>query len=392
MLRAKLVETTRLDGGMRKIPVFKPLLEEEELAACVESLKLGWLGMGSYVGRFEDKFKEYIGGEDRFAVAVSTGHAALHLAFLLIGLKPGDEVITPSFNNIADFQAILATGAEPVFCDIDSATLCIDVDKLEELISPRTKAIVAMDYFCHICDHERVNALAAKHKIRIIHDAAHSLGSRYGGKIIGSASDIAIFSFDPVKTITTIDGGMVIVKTQEEMRALHEMRLIGMGQPSSVMYENRRAWTYDVKRLGFRYHMANLHGALGLSQLQKMPIISETRRTAARYYSEHLSKIDRITIPQTQFDDVVPFLYYIRVPDGKRSELADHLRNQNVDTGIHWQPGHWFSLFKGCRRGNLDVTEQIAEEILSLPFHSNMQREDQDAVISGIQSFFERMS
>jgi len=370
------------------IPVFKPLIEQEEFAAAHDALELGWLGMGSYVSEFENGIRDLIGAPDRHVAAVSTGHAALHLALMLIGVGPGDEVITPSFNNIADFQAILATGAEPVFCDIDDRTLCIDLDKAEELVGPRTKAIIVMDYDCVLCDHDRVAEFQKKHGIRVIHDAAHSLGSKYKGRTIGSFSDIAMFSFDPVKTITCIDGGALVVKTKEELEILHEMRLIGMGQPSSLMYRNERAWTYDVKRLGFRYHMANLHAAIGLAQLRKLERIAATRRETGRYYNAQLRNVPDVIVPLTDFEDVTPFLYYIRVPAEQRDKLRAHLKEQGIDTGIHWQPGHWFTLLKDFRRGDLSVTDRVGSEILSLPLHSSMPSQDRDAVVHGVSSFF----
>jgi dTDP-4-amino-4,6-dideoxygalactose transaminase len=376
----------RLTGDA--IPVFKPLIEQQEMNAAVEALELGWLGMGSYVGRFEEALRTYLEAEDRYVAAVSTGHAALHLGLLVAGVGPGDEVITPSFNNIADFQAILATGAKPVFCDIRDDSLCIDVDKAAELVTPRTKAIIPMDYDCVLADHDAVNALAKQHNMRVMHDAAHAIGSRYKGKMVGSFSDICMFSFDPVKTLTCIDGGLLIVKTEAELAMIQDMRLVGMGQPSKVMYQNQRAWTYDVKHLGFRYHMANLHAAIGLSQLAKIDDISRTRREACRYYNQHLGGISDVRVPQTDFGDVTPFLYYIRVPADKRDPLRAHLSEQGIDTGIHWQPGHWFSLFKDCRRGDLSVTDRVGNEILSLPLHSRMDQTTLERVVHGIRDFF----
>lgn len=374
---------------MEQIPVFKPLIEQAEIQAAVESLELGWLGMGAYVGKFEEAVRLFIGAEDRHVVAVNTGHSALHLAMMLIGLEPGDEVITPSFNNIADFQAILAVGAKPVLCDIREDTLCIDIAKAEALVGPRTKAVIAMDYDCCLADHDAVADFAERHNLRVIHDAAHSLGSFYNGKKVGSFSDICMFSFDPVKTITCIDGGALVVRSQEEVEALHEMRLIGMGQPASVMYGNQRAWTYDVKRLGFRYHMANLHGAIGLSQLAKMPEITASRQAACKLYNELLAPISEVQTPRSTFKDVTPFLYYIRVPAEKRQPLRDHLKAKGIDTGIHWQPGHWFSLLKDCRRGDLSVTEHVGHQILSLPLHSRMAPEVQQRVIKAVKEFFD---
>jgi dTDP-4-amino-4,6-dideoxygalactose transaminase len=376
--------------GLEKIPVFKPLIEAEEFEASRKALELGWLGMGSYVGEFEQQLKQYLHAGDRHVAAVSTGHASIHLGLLAMGVGPGDEVITPSFNNAADFQAILATGAEPVFCDINEDSLCIDLDKAEAVISPRTKAIIVMDYDCVLCDHDRVAELARAHNLRVLHDASHSFGSKSDGRMVGSFSDVTTFSFDPVKTITCIDGGALVVRSEEELARVHEMRLIGMGQPATVMYTNSRAWTYDMRTIGFRYHMANLHAAIGLAQLAKMDVISESRNSACRYYNEQLVDVPEVIVPLTDFHDITPFLYYIRVPGDKRDALRAYLAERGIDTGIHWQPGHWFTLLKDFRRGDLSVTDRVGHEVVSLPLHSKMPTETLDRVIAAIVQFFRR--
>lgn len=373
---------------MNTVPVFKPFIEEEDIEAAVKSLQVGWLGMGASVGQFEAQLGAYLGLADRHVVAVSTGHAALHLALMLIGAGPGDEVITPSFNNIADFQAILAVGAVPVLCDIREDTLCIDIEKAEKLITPRTKAIIPMDYDCCLADHDAIARLADRHNIRVVHDAAHAFGSHYKGRKVGTFSDICMFSFDPVKTITCVDGGALVVRTKEEVAALHEMRLIGMSQPATVMYGNQRAWTYEINRLGFRYHMANLHAAIGLSQLAKMADITATRRAACIHYNKLLSAIPEVRVPNSTFEDVTPFLYYIRVPAERRQSLRDHLKARGVDTGIHWQPGHWFKLLENTPRGDLDVTERVGREVLSLPLHSKMPAETVARVCNAVHQYF----
>lgn len=370
------------------IPVFRPLVEQGEIKSAVASLERGWLGMGKDVGEFEKALEDYLELDERYVVAVSTGHAALHLGLLLMGVGPGDEVITPSFNNAADFQAILATGAKPVMCDIDDDTLCIDLAKMEELIGDKTKAIIAMDYDCNLCDHEGLQIIADKYNLRVLHDAAHSFGSRYKGKMVGSFSDVSMFSFDPVKTITCVDGGALVVKTKEEVERLHAMRLIGMSQPASIMYTNSRAWTYDLAEVGFRYHMANLHAAIGMEQLQKMDEISESRRNTCRFYSESLRGIKELRVPSTNFEDIVPFLYFIRLSEDKRTSFREYLSKMGVDTGIHWQPGHSFSLLKDCRKGDLSVTEKVGREIVSLPLHSKMDMEFQQRVVNVIRQFF----
>jgi dTDP-4-amino-4,6-dideoxygalactose transaminase len=231
-----------------------------------------------------------------------------------------------------------------------------------------------------------------RHQIRVLHDAAHSFGSNYRGKRIGSFSDVTMFSFDPVKTITCIDGGALVVQTEAERDRLHAMRLIGMSQPSKIMYSNARAWTYDVATLGFRYHMPNLHAAIGLAQLAKMDRIAKARRSLCCQYNVRLADIPHVRVPKTSFDDVVPFLYYIRVPARVRDALRCHLSERGIDTGIHWPPGHSFSLFKSCRKGSLDVTDAVSSEILSLPLHSDMSAAMLNRVVEAIGDFFAKTS
>lgn len=370
------------------IPVFKPLIEQEEIDASVDSLKLGWLGMGSYVNEFEKKVKELIGAEDRYVAALSTGTAGLHIALIVAGVKKGDDVIVSSFNCSADFQAITWVGANIIFCDCDDITLAIDLEKAANLVTKKTKAIIVMDYDCILCDHDKVKIFADKYGLRVIHDAAHAFGSFYKGNPVGSFSDICVFSHDPVKTITCLDGGTIVVKTQEELAYVHELRLLGMQQPASVMYQNKRAWTFDVERTGYRYHMLNMHAAIGLAQLSKLKIISETRRAACQKYNEILKHVPQVRVPETNFSEVNPFLYYIRVPATSRDTLREYLKENEIDTGIHWQPGHWFSLWKNCKAGDLTVTENVGNEIISLPLHSKMDMELVNIVCEKITAYF----
>jgi len=376
----------------KQIPVFKPLIETEEISAAVEALEMGWLGMGSYVKQFEDAVAHICQineSDDRHVIAVSTGHAALHLSLLMMGVGAGDEVITPSFNNAADFQAIKACGAEPVFVDILESTLCIDTSKVESLITPKTKCIIAMDYDIFICDHDKLREISLRCGVPILHDAAHSFGSFYKGESVGKQHDYTMFSFDPVKTVTCVDGGAIVVKGGDKVKRLQSKRLIGMTQPATQMYTNSRAWTYDIEEIGFRYHMANLHAAIGLAQIKKIDEIRMSRQKTCRIYHEELSKLDWINAPLGDFLSVNPFLYYIRVLNGRRAELREHMKSEGVDTGIHWQAGHRFTYLKNCRSGSLDVTEKITEEILSLPLHSKMSSNDIDTIIKSIQSFNE---
>jgi dTDP-4-amino-4,6-dideoxygalactose transaminase len=247
-----------------------------------------------------------------------------------------------------------------------------------------------MDYDCCLADHHAVQALADEQGLRVIHDAAHAFGSNYKGRSVGSFSDITMFSFDPVKTITCIDGGALVVRTENEAAQLQQMRLIGMGQPTTVMYSNRRAWTYDVSRLGFRYHMSNLHAAIGLAQLAKMPRITSVRQRACKRYTAHLAEIKEVRTPRSTFQDVTPFLYYIRVPAKSRDDLRSWLSERKIDTGIHWQPGHSFTLFKSMRRGSLATTELVGREVLSLPLSSCITDAEIDYICGEIARFFGR--
>lgn len=372
---------------MSTVPVFKPLIEEEELAAAEHVLRDGWLGMGASVHQFESALHEFLELGDRHVVAVSTGHAALHLSLLLLGVGAGDEVITPSFNNAADFQAILAVGARPVFCDIDDDTLCIDPDQIEDLVGPRTRALIAMDYGLHLCDHAAVASTAQGLGLDVIHDAAHAFGSRLDGVPMGHQAPLTAFSFDPIKTITSIDGGALVVPAEQVCERLHAMRLIGMSQPASVMYQNRRAWTYDMSELGFRYHLANLHAAIGVAQLAKFERIATRRREVVAIYEEAFESLAWLRTPGSLQEGIVPFLYYVRVPAGSKDSFRSHLTDRGVDTGIHWIPGHWFTLLKDARRGPLPITERVGHEIVTLPLHSDMDESTVGRVIDAVSSY-----
>lgn len=370
------------------IPVYKPLINEHTFKAAHDALENGWLGMGSFVGGFEDAFSRFMNCEGRRCVAVATGTAALHLAMLLAGVGPGDEVITPSLNNIGDFQAIKAVGAEPVFCDILEENLGIDCTSAESMVSEKTRAIIGLHYDGIPCDMDGVFRLAEKHNLRVIEDDCHAIGSYINGKHAGNYGDIACFSFDAVKTITCIDGGMIIVNTEEEVNKLHQYRLIGMSQSHKKLYSNSRSWHYDVFDVGFRYHLANLHAAIGLSQLEQIEVILANRRQYCCYYSEHLRDVEGLTIPMSDFANVGPFMYYVRVHNNLRQECIQYLLERGVETGIHWRPGHQFSFFQNNRRAALPVTEMIGEELLSLPMHSIMPDETLDRVVTCLKSFF----
>jgi dTDP-4-amino-4,6-dideoxygalactose transaminase len=362
-------------------------MEAEELEAAEDALRRGWLGMGSYVGDFERAVEKALGG-GRLAVAVSTGYAALHLALITAGAGPGDEVIVPALTHLADVQAIRAVGAQPVLCDVLDDTLCLDPASVAGLIGPRTRAVLSMDYGCHLADHAAIADLAARHGLRVVHDAAHSFGAFRGEEMVGSFSDITMFSFDPVKAVSCIDAGMVVVRTEEEAERLLALRILGASHPAELAYNQQRAWHFDVTEDGFRYHLSNVHAAIGLAQLAKLDFIRSSRQAACRTYSTRLAGIDGLGVPGGDVSELNPFLYYVRVRDGRRQEFREHLVERGVETGIHWMPVHETTLYGGCRRSDLSVTDAASPEIVSLPLHSGMPQEWVDRVCDAVVDFF----
>ena len=384
----KKLYNRKLSKKMDMIPVFRPFIHESEINAASLALKEGWLGMGSYVKDFEYQIKKICKiNKEKSVVAVSTGHAALHLSLQMLNLDKGDEVITPSFNNTADFQAIKACGANPVFVDIDEETLCIDVNKIESSISNKTKCIIAMDYGTNLCNHKKLKEISYKYNIPIIHDAAHSFASQYENIKIGNQHQFTIFSFDPVKCVTCIDGGAIILDKKKYENKAQAMRLIGMNQSPKLMYKNSRAWTYDVMDIGFRYHLSNIHAAIGLEQLKKIKFIKKTRQNSFKRYNFGLKNIDWLMTPNDNIVNQCPFIYTIRVKNGKRNDLRSYLTNLSIDTGIHWQPGHKFQYFQNERKNDLKITEKISDQIITLPLHTNMKYEEIDYIVKSIKEF-----
>lgn len=371
-----------------EIPVFQPHIGVDTIKAVTDAFQLGWLGMGSITREFEDAIAQVLELNDRRVVATNTGTSALHLALLVAGVGPGDEVIVPSFNFVADAQAITATGAEPVFCDIREDNLGIDCAKAADLVSPRTRALLPLHYAGIPCDLDGVYRLAQERNLRVVEDAAHAFGTRYRGKRIGGFGDLTCFSFDPVKIVTCIDGGAVVTGSVDDVPALQQMRLLGIDKDTVERYKNRRAWEYDVLRQGFRYHLTNINASIGLSQLRRFEEFLENRRRYCRLLNRLLSDVPEIVTPRTDFEDVSPFIYYVRVRDGRRSALIEYLRNRGIATGIHFLPIHEHAFYRRFRRGDLSVTEQVGKEILTLPLHSFMRDAVLEAIASAVREFF----
>lgn len=355
----------------------------------VDAFDVGWLGMGATTLDFENRIAAYLGLDGRHVLATNTGTSAIHLGLLVAGVGPGDEVITPSFNYVADHQAIKATGADVVFCDVDEATRGIDCSKAETLVSSRTKAIMPLHFAGIPCDQAGVYALAKKHGLRVIEDATHAFGTQVDGKKIGSYGDIACFSFDPVKIITSIDGGCVVVNTADELERLKHFRLLGVSEDTTERYKNQRAWEYDVVSAGFRYHLTNIFASIGVSQLERVGEFIASRQNTCRRYNDAFGRLSGVRIPQSDYAGISPFIYSLGVPAAQRMDFINHMRSVSIDVGIHFIPAHKFTYFKDSRCGNMDVTDRVVEEVVTLPLHSNMRPEWIERVIEAVTSFFE---
>jgi dTDP-4-amino-4,6-dideoxygalactose transaminase len=370
------------------IPVFAPHIGVDTLKHLTDALDVGWLGMGAVTKEFEERIAGFLELSGRHVIAVNTGTSALHLALRAAGVGPGDEVILPSFDYVADHQAVRAAGAEVVMCDIRDDNLGLDCDKLEALLSPRTKAIMPLHFAGIPCDQAGIYRLAKDRGLRVIEDAMHAFGTRVGGKRIGSYGDITCFSFDPVKVVTSIDGGCVVVEDAREAEKIQRMRLLGVDRDTVERYKNRRAWDYDVVCEGYRYHLTNIMASVGVSQVKRADEFIGSRQRVCRHYNAAFGSLPGVRVPATDFDDVSPFIYSLRVLGGRREALIAHLRSLDIDAGVHFIPVHRHAHFAGCRRGDMSVTEKVAGEVTTLPLHSNMKPEFVERVIDGVRGFF----
>jgi dTDP-4-amino-4,6-dideoxygalactose transaminase len=371
-----------------RVPVFAPYVGVDTLKHLTDALDVGWLGMGATTKEFEERIAAYLGLENRHVICTNTGTSAMHIALLAAGIGPGDEVITPSFNYVADHQAIRATGAEVVMCDIRDDDLGIDVASAESLITPRTKAIVPLHFAGIPCAIGEVRELAARHGLRVIEDACHAFGSTAGGTKIGADGDVQFFSFDPVKIMTSIDGGCVVTGNADEVERLQRLRLLGVDKDTTLRYQNKRAWDYDVVSEGYRYHLTNIMASVGLSQIKRVDEFIASRRAVCERYSAAFDGLRGVRVLRRSYDDVSPFIYSLRVQAGRREALIEHLAARGVDVGIHFVPVHRHTYFAGARRSPMPVTEAVVDEVLTLPLHSLMAERAVERVVDGVRGFF----
>lgn len=369
----------------KKIHLSKSSVGTEEKLALARVIDSGYLGMGIEVQQFEQEIAQFLGTESD-VVCVSSGTAALHLALQAVGVSAEDEVIVPSFTYVATFQAISATGAIPIACDVSEQTAFLDVRDAELRITDKTKVIIAVHYGSSSEGMEGLVDLARRHGLRIIEDAAHSFGCQYNSEFVGSKGDITCFSFDGIKNITSGEGGAVVTSDPLVAQRVKDARLLGVVKDTEQRFIGQRSWTPDVVAQGWRYHMSDLMAAIGREQLQKLNYFSSQRRKISKRYIAELGSIPQIVFMRFDHDNLIPHIFPIRIVDGSRDAVALSLSALGIETGRHYQPNHLLSFYSTSY--SLPVSEKLANEILTLPIHPNISDAEQVSVIDAIKSIF----
>ena len=369
---------------LNKIKVSKSVLDSLEAKAVSKViLEDGYLGMGKKVQEFEEALGVFWGAKGKVA-CVNSGTAALHLAVASV-TKPKDEVLVQSMTYVASFQAISAAGAVPVACEVDPLTMTIDLEDAKRRITKRTRAIMPVHYASDPGDLREIYKFAKRHHLRVIEDAAHAFGTRYGKKIIGSFGDIVCFSFDGIKNITSGEGGAVVTADSKVLQYVRDGRLLGVCKDTRKRYKGLRSWKFEVTAQGYRYHMSNIFAAIGLVQLKKFPLFKKARQRLAKRYVVFLKNINGIEVFEKNYDNVVPHIFPIKILHGKRDKLRQYLDDNNIECGIHYYPNHLLSYYKSR---SLPVTEKAYLQLLTLPLHPDLTIAQQDNIMKIIKNFY----
>lgn len=379
------------------IPYCLPDITDVEIKEVVDTLESGWLAKGPKTIEFEEKFAEYVGA--KYAVAMNSCTAALHIALIAAGVGPGDEVITTSMTFAASVNTILHVGAIPVFVDIDAKTGLIDVSKIEEKITKKTKAIVPVHYAGQACDLDTIYKIAGKHNLFVSEDAAHAIYTEYKGKRIGYKPQGAVsYSFYATKNLATGEGGMLVTDSKEIADRARVLITHGMSRNAWNRYGKGGSWMYDIEEPGYKYNMFDLQAALGLTQLARLEEMQTKREQLVAVYKEGLANIPGIEIPKV--NDYTTknawHLFIIKINEKfplSREELIDSLAEKNIGTSVHFIPVHTMTAYKDYRnQSSLKETESWFEQILSLPLYSTLQLTDVERIINTIKVLSENKS
>lgn len=374
-----------------RIPLADIDFDSEEEAAVLEVVKSRWLTMGAMTQAFEEEFAAYTGA--RHAIAVANGTAALHLACMVVGLKPGDEVIVPSLTFVATANAIRYTGAIPVFADIESEQdLDISVRAIEQKLTEKTRAIMVMHYGGYACDMPAITKLAREKGLAIIEDAAHAIGSEIDGRKMGVWGEVGCFSFFSNKNMTTGEGGMVVTNNDAMADRLRILRSHGMTTMSWDRHKGH-AWSYDVVELGYNYRLDEIRAALGRVQLSKLDRNNERRRILSALYREQLQElVPTIVVPFNETRGISAcHLLPILLPAGSdRLGFMEYMKSHGIQTSIHYPPIHKFQAFAGIGlgAGDLPVTENVTGRQVTLPLYPTLKEEDVTVVVQAVQGAF----
>ena len=358
-----------------KVPIAKPIIGDKEIENVVEVLKSGMIAQGPKVEEFEQKFAERVGAE--YGIAVNSGTAALHVALLACGIGEGDEVITTPFTFIASGNSILYTGARPVFADIDMKTYTLNPDSIEDLITEKTKAIMPVQLYGQSADMDRINEIAEKYGLIVIEDAAQAHGAAYNGQKVGSIGDMSCFSFYPTKNMTTSEGGIITTDDEE----LAEKARIFRAHGATVRYH------HDA--IGYNFRMTDISAAIGLAQLENIDEFNEKRIANAAYLNEGLKDVDGVITPYcADGSKHVYHQYTIRVEKGDRDDWVDIINDCGVGTGIHYPiPLYNQPIYRALGiEGNCPNAELAADNVISLPVHPSLSKEDLDIVIEAVKT------
>ena len=324
------------------IRLSKSDISDKEIKNVIKVLKKGFLGMGDEVKEFELKLSNYLRRE---VVCVANGTAALQLALQACNIGHGDEVLVPSLTYVASYQAIIATGAKPISCDVDREDLIIDISDAKNKITNKTKAIMPVFFSGGVGDLEALYLFANKNKLRVIEDAAHAFGSKYKSKLIGSFGDVTCFSFDGIKNITSGEGGCVVTNDTEVARRLKDSRLLGVEKDTDNRYTGKRSWEFDVTEIGWRYHMSNIMASIGITQLERINYFSKKRQELAKKYDRLFNNNNNIFPLKRDYENIVPHIYVVKIKGLiSKKELRESMLELNIETGSHYQPNHLLTL------------------------------------------------
>jgi perosamine synthetase len=387
-------EALAVDGGtpVRKtlLPYGRQSIGEDDIQGIADVLRSDWLTTGPKVGEFEEAFADWVGA--KYAVSFSSGTAALHGAAFAAGLKAGDEAITTPITFVATANCVLYQGATPVFADVSADTLSLDPGKIAARITPRTRAILPVDYAGHPAELDAILELAARHGLVVIEDACHALGAEYRRRRTGSIADMTVFSFHPVKHLTTGEGGMVTTERADYAEALRRFRNHGISSDARQRQTDGQ-WLYEMVLLGFNYRLTDVACAMGLSQLKKLEGNLLRRREIAARYAAAFRDLAGVMAPAVRAD-VNPawHLYPIRLNlerlSANRAQVFRALRAENIGVNVHYIPVHCHAYYRdrfGYRGGEYPIAEDAYERLISLPMFHGMSDQDVEDVIRAVR-------